>query len=235
MAPLGTCSIALSTTEPFAPCAVTVVGTGSSTPIEYIALVSSMSDYLVYNVDTGANIAYVVDNTNASDSTVVWSPTTDILNIAQSNTSPCSGATDGYCNTGVILSQGYSGDYAAGLCAAQNSSSSFPGGSFTPNWWYLPSVCEFGSGLFPNNNTHTIDQCDGVATGVFSLYGLGYLTDLRGDTRFYWASTEYAHYNGDDGFSAWNHSFIVNGGGLQSGSSKTDPLLSVRCVQGLSY
>jgi len=105
VAPNGTCTIALSTTEPFAPQRVAITSSNISGPIEYVALVSSMNNYLVYHVNSTQQIAYVVDSADAPNSPARWSPSFNNLGISETSTSPCNGATDGYCNTGVILQQ----------------------------------------------------------------------------------------------------------------------------------
>ena len=237
-----TCTITLSATQPFAPQSITITGSNMSGPIEYVALVSSMSGYLVYNVDAG--IAYVVDSTDASSSSGAewgpYSPTSSGLGISETSTTPCNGATDGYCDTGVILAQSYSGTYAAGLCAAKNTSSTFPGPTFTPNWWYLPATCELAAGLYGDSSGGTISTCtsstSSVSTGIFSLYGLGYLSDLAtgGNTSIpgsYWGSTEYS---GNPQNGAWFQVFYGVGDSSQLSDTK-NVQYGVRCVQGFTY
>jgi photosystem II stability/assembly factor-like uncharacterized protein len=221
-----TCTITLSATQPFSPYNAAIIGSNSANPIEHVALVSSLNGYLVYNVNTSTGVAYVVDSVDANSS-APWSPTDNNLGISEISSSPssCNGATDGYCNTGVILAQGYSGSYAAEACASRNSSSSFPGATFTPNWWYLPSVCELGAGLTPDSSGNTYLSCNGVSTGIYSLYGLGYLSDLNG---YYWSSTEWAL---SPQGSAQSRSFPLQVG---TGSYKST-MLGVRCVQGVAY
>ena len=226
----GTCTITLSTTKPFAPQRVAITSSNISGPIEYVALVSSMNNYLVYN--TNNQIAYVVDSADAANSPAVWSPTPNDLGISETSTTPCNGATDGYCDTGVILNHGYTNPYAAELCAAKNNNTNFPGGTFTPNWWYLPSTCELGAGLYGNSSSSTILSCNtAVPTGIFSLYGLGYLANLS--TGVYWGSTEVSS---DPQLDAWVQFFAPGGGGQQDGNigfKGYQP--GVRCVQGFTY
>jgi len=119
------------------------------------------------------------------------------------------------------------------LCAAKNSSPSFPGGTFTPNWWYLPATCELGAGLYGDSSGSTILSCNSVSTGIFSLYGLGYLSDLNNTGHYwgYWGSTELSD---EPAEGAWNQFFALGGGGLQQENPKWVQF-AVRCVQGFTY
>jgi hypothetical protein len=232
--PYGTCTINLRATEPFAPQNIAIIGSNTSVPIEHLALVSSMNNYLVYNVNAASSprIAYVVDNADAPNSPALWGAD-DGLGISETSTNPCNAATDGYCNTGVILQPTYT-SHAAPLCAAKNTNPSFPGGTFTPNWWYLPSLCELGNGLYgvSGGAGSSIHSCNTVPTGIFSLYGLGYLSDLNSIGN-YWSSTE-ANISIVD--FAWFRFFTISGSGYQYPlGDKNGSSYGVRCVQGFAY
>ena len=172
----------------------------------------------------------MVDSDDAENSPEVWGPLDPFLGISETSTSPCYGATDGYCDTGIILTSFLTSPSAAELCANKNASSTFPGALFSPNWWYLPSICELGSGLYANAGGSTILSCNtAVPTGISSLDGLGYLANLS--TQGYWSSTEVSQSVAP---SAWIQFFKLGRGGNPYFAQKnTQP--SVRCVKGLTY
>lgn len=74
VAPQGTCTLSFTSTQPYIPQNLAIVGSNTSNPIDRIALVFSMNGYLVYNVDTTSRMVYVVDNTNLTGSAWGRSP-----------------------------------------------------------------------------------------------------------------------------------------------------------------
>lgn len=131
VAPQGTCTLNFTSTQPYAPQNLPIVGTNTSAPISRMALAFSINGYLVYNVD--ASKAYVVDVNDANGSPVIWSSNgtsgsldyTSLWGIAENSTvtipfpngtdpagmtatqyagqSNCVGATDGACSSANIL------------------------------------------------------------------------------------------------------------------------------------
>lgn len=226
--PQGTCTLKFTSSTPYAPQNIPIVGEGTSGAISMIGLVFSMNGYYVYNVNAGT--AYVVDNADVG--VQVWSQTDDVIpGISDNDTAPpCNGATDGKCNTQQIVTyyttqQGvpYS-DYAAGLCYQSTNGGAQPGS------WSLPSTCELNGGVYYNNTTMSEEVCSPVTTGIFSLYSLGFLSDLA-TVGSYWSSTKNSLI--PDSF-AWLQGFFVGGGGFQGLTPDSFPN-GVRCVQGLTY
>lgn len=256
VAPQGNCTLKFSSTIPYAPGSFNVVGTVGTNETQIIsrlALVFSLNNYFVYYVDSAQNQAYVVDNNNAG-SEGFWEPGSDVAiwGISENSTttvpSPdgsqgatqylgqqnCEGVNDGLCNTDNVLIYYNSydmnspipfSDYAAGLCYQ-----SITGGANQGDW-YLPSGCELASGLYYTDSApRTYINCTPLTTGVYSIFGLGFLPNLTSMSR-YWTSTEDSY--GADAF-VFTQRYSPGGGGGYGGYGKLNSFYT-RCVRRLVY
>lgn len=224
VAPQGMCTLKFTSTQPYAPQNIAVVGTNAVEPISRVALAFSKNGYLVYNTDNTQ--AYVVDHKDVIGSPRVWSPiNNNISGTSENDTSPCAGATDGQCNTQQIVSHyNPSYAYAAGLCYQSTAGDAAPGD------WYLPSACELNGGVYLTRTTNSFTSCAPVITGIFSLYSLGFLSNLSSTDGFYWSSTQDSSSPTND---AWYQFFSQGKGGYQLYSDK-QVSTNVRCVRTFS-
>ena len=219
IAPSGTCTLTFTSTTPYvAQGGIPVTGDNITLP-PTTALAFTVNNYLVWAV-SGSTVQ-VIPTSDATGSPKVWSPTNNnISGITETSTAPpCNGATDGACNTVVIVA--YYGpiptaNYAAGLCYGITSDNT---GSVSAGTWYLPAICQMGG-------TGQGAGCvSGVANIDTNLVQLGF-GSLDG---YYWSSTEYSGIPTD---FAWYQDFAA-GGSNQLYDDK-GYALGVRCSRALT-
>lgn len=234
--PQGTCTLTFTSSKAYIPQNIAIVGSNTMNPIERIALVFSIDNYLVYNVNTSTGMAYVVDNSDTGSAAAWGTYGDDIPGITENDTqtsSVCNGATDGTCDTQQIVTKYVGFNYAANGCYNKTTDNT---GNVSRGTWYLPSTCELNGGLYLNSTSNTYMSCSSptlgspsfpVTTGIFSLYSLGLLSGII--PGYFWSSTEDSD-NPQDG--AWLQFFASGGGGSQGNDAKDD-VFGVRCSRAL--
>jgi hypothetical protein len=174
----------------------------------------------------GGKVAATTDQAAPFPNGIIWSSNgtgrtpADVnytaIGVDEASIAPCRGATDGACNSTVILSM-YSSHppqyYAAGLCTAAISGYSD---------WYLPSICELGTSVSACGVPSATDQ--NMQSSLVDAYGLNLLSGI------YWSSTEGATAPQLD---AWFHTFAPGGGAAQGMAAKNTEL-GTRCVRALT-
>lgn len=162
VAPLGTCTLVFSATEPYvAQGDIAIVGDSVSSGAT-TALAFSVDGYLVFAV--GLAEATVLDSANLADAQ--WGGSGIAVGAAAQS------LIDGAANTDAIVNALGHGAYAASSCASSTR------GGVSVGTWYLPAVCQL------NAPTGTCNA--GVGT-AHSLAALGFLSHGS-----YWSSTETA-------------------------------------------
>ena len=195
--------------------------------------IGSISGTVATTADQGAGVFWSADGAGSINYTSIWGiDELSTIAVPDPNASSqyaativtgqlnCNGNTDGSCDTNNIYTQ-YSSVtktyYATGLCKQPLNSSGAvcTVGSNCYSDWYLPSICEMGSGSgcgIQNMQTNLVD------TNTVSIAGL------------YWSSTEYS---GLPQRLAWIQDFASSGG---SGQYRYDKgfQLGVRCSRALT-
>lgn len=153
----------------------------------------------------------------------------------------CNGRSDGFCNTGNILTfynqlithynslgtapfTASSGPtnatyYAAGLCSGTINSYSN---------WYLSAICELG---YDTLNLGTGCGSSGAPTLQNMQSSLVDFNNLNLLAGIYWSSTEVL---GDSQFVVWNQFFASGGSSFQANDTKATQL-AVRCSRALTF
>lgn len=223
ISPGGTCTLHFSSTTPYlAQGNIQVTGTNISSPPS-MALAFTVNGYLVWSVS--GSVAQVIAASDASAG-LIWSPSDiNIPGITDTSISPpavCNGATDGQCNTGVIV--GVHGtpyaNYAAGICYKIISDNS---GVVPLGTWYLPAVCQLSGAGSSANCASGLDNID---TNLFQL-DFGGLVAMSN----YWSSTESSS---SPLIRAWFAVFQSGNMTFQGTTFKGQQLL-VRCARSLTF
>ena len=151
--PNQTCDLEFTTSTPYvAQGNILITGDNVSTPAT-TALAFSINGYLVFSVDSTTS-ASVVDTTPFPN--VQWSDENGSLVGADS-------FTDGQSNTLLIVN-----DPNIGVTAAASCYNSTQGGA-TAGTWYLPAICQLGTGSIPTlcpQNFPTIDTLEGLGFAI---------------------------------------------------------------------
>ena len=140
-----------------------------------------------------------------------WSPDNFGIGVTELSTAPpCNGASDGQCNTSLIV--GYysstpSNSYAAGLCKSTINGYAD---------WYLPAICEMNSSSTVTCSAQNDIQSKLITTNIIPL------------NANYWSSTEYAASG-----IAWFSNLSTSGGGSDFFSNKNAQLVT-RCARKLT-
>jgi hypothetical protein len=197
------CTLSLSSIDPYVPCLITIEGTNTLAPIEtYIAFQSQGG--LVYSTQ-GGRVSVVGEFDQLSS---VWGDM-GVETFASS-------IVDGLTNTSQIVSALGGAPSAAKVC-----DDLFSAGF---NDWYLPAICELGY----SGGINPFPGCSiPFDSTVYNLKQLGFLNLSFSD---YWSSTEYSlappvgPSSADD---AWSQSGST--GGLSVFNKNNNQ--NVRCVR----
>ncbi|ASQ45132.1 hypothetical protein [Legionella clemsonensis] len=213
------CIFTLTATNPNIANTIIIHGSNTNT-VQTPNLAFTQQGFLVFAVDSVARIAKVIyPSDNSFVGGIVWDPCGGGFCTATAATDFYDGETNTANITTALSAAGIPDNtYAASLCYEFTNGGANPVGT-----WYLPAICELGSGI-PGLTANCIEGTPNIYDNLV-LKGFGNFTI----NEVYWSSTQ------ADLDHAWYlYSDTPPGGNDQGIDLKTQPG-TVRCARQITY